>query len=680
MNEELEKTVKHLIEQINYYDRKYYEEGISEISDNEYDRLYEEFLSYAEQYPEIENWPDNPKKKVGAGKDANKSNFVKYTHKSPLLSIDQKSRELDDLKKWFDKLGNKEVIVEPKLDGITCNINYEGGKFVNAATRGNGRVGDLITEQFKNTETTYPQTLDGINELEFRGEAIIPYDYFISSGMSNDYSNPRNGVAGIMHSKDPEDIVGKGIKVMFYDIGIVDDIIGDRDSDNLELIYKQGFTRTPYVICKTWEELKKCVTSRMNGYVVEKDGFNVLDVIGYPQAVCDGLVIKSNVIAEREELGFSQKGPKWAFALKFKPLQAQTVLRDVKWQVGKSGRVTPVAVFDEIVLGGTHVTQATLNNIDYMSTLPMYRNGEFDLKNPKALCYGDTILVERSNDVIPRIVAICDTDSTHARCVVPTHCPECGEPLVQEGPLTYCRGENCPSQVTSKITHFAGRNTMDIVGLGSTIVETLFDVGVLKSIPDVYRLKDKKDTLLSMERFGERSVNKLLESIETSKNRELSRFIFALSIPHVGKKMAEDLASYYKTIDNLIDNYSYDDIIKLDSFGEVYTKTTVEWFNKKSNIDLIKELISLGVNPMPVENKVVSDRLSGKTIVITGTLSHPRDYFVSLIEENGGKVGSGVSKKTDYVLAGENAGSKLTKAESLNVPVINEEAFMEMIG
>ena len=319
-----------------------------------------------------------------------------------------------------------------------------------------------------------------------------------------------------------------------------------------------------------------------------------------------------------------------------------------------------------------------LNNIDYMSTLPTYSNGQFDMKNIQPLHYEDTILVERSNDVIPRIVAIV-RHGNGAVCEVPAVCPECGEHLVQEGPLTYCHGEDCPAQMTSKITHFAKRNMMDIVGLGETIVETLYAAGLLKSIPDIYRLKDHRDELIALDRFGERSVDKLLASIEESKNRELSRFIYALSIPHVGKKMAEDLAKFYKTAEGLIDNYSYNQILMLESFGEVYTETTCEWLSNIKNVKMIRELLSLGVTPTPVVNKVESTKLADKTFVITGTLSQPRDYFVDLIEKNGGKTGSSVSKKTDYVLAGENAGSKLDKAEALGITVINEDAFMKMI-
>lgn len=681
MVESVKNEIVKLIEQINYYDKKYYEEGISEISDNEYDRLYESFLSYLEQYPEIEQWKDIPTHKVGAGKDANASDFVKITHKSPLLSIDQKSRDISDLKKWYEKLESPDVIVEPKLDGITVNINYENGEFINAATRGNGIIGDLITEQFKNSDTVYPQTLSGLQTLELRGEAIIPLDYFESSGMSQAYSNPRNAVAGIMHSKNPADVKHRGIQVMFYDIGVIDDgVLKNLDSSNLSAVYEYGFSRTPYIICRSWEELEACVRSRMNGFITSLNGFNVLEIDGYPQAVCDGIVIKSNRLDVREELGFSQKGPKWAFALKFKPLWAKTVLRDVEWQVAKSGRITPVAVFDEIALGGTKITKATLNNIEYIHLLPVWddETSEVDLNTRIHLHYGDTIIVERSNDVIPRIVAVAKTSDGQA-VTAPDICPVCGEPLTLEGPLLYCYNEGCPAQITSKIVHYASRNAMDITGLGEVAAEMLYDAGLLNSLQDIYRLKDHRDELLKLPRFGKKSVDNLLSAIENAKNRDFGRFLFALSIPHIGRKMADDIAKQYKTVDGLINNYSYNQILMLESFGEVYAKTFCDWISNIKNVELMKELLSLGVNPAPAGAEAESDKLAGKTFVITGTLSNTRDFFVDLIIKNGGKVGSSVSKKTNYVLAGENAGSKLEKAEKLGITIINEKEFAELI-
>ena len=679
MDAKTEKKIKEIIEKINYYSDLYYNHGVSEISDAEFDRLYDEFLDFAEKYPEIKEWEDSPIKKVGA--DAT-SNFEKFSHKSPLLSIDQKSRELEDLKKWYDKLTGKQVIVEPKLDGITININYEKGKFVNAATRGNGYIGDLITKQFKNTKTKYPEAISMCKELELRGEAIIPYDYFIENNLNESYSNPRNAVAGIMHSKDPDDVKGKGVEVMFYDIGQIDaNMLSDLDSTNVEeIIRNAGFTCAPYFICNSWEELKKCVETKFYGHIQEIDGFNILKYDGYPQAMCDGLVIKSNHLHEREELGFSQKGPKWAFAFKFKALSAKTTLLDVSWDVSKSGRITPVAVFKEVSLGGTKINRATLNNFGYMSNLPKFNENKIDLSETDKLHKSDEILVERSNDVIPRIVAIVKHNTTEV-CKAPKVCPVCGGEVEFRNDLLYCVNPNCSAKISSKIEHFASRNAMNIVGLGEKIVDILLENDLISNITDIYDLTSKKVVLVNLEGFGKKSVDKLLSSIENSKNPELSNFIFALAIPNVGEKMSKDLANYYKSIDNLINNFSYNQILSLESFGEVYAESTTSWLSKIENIKTIKDLLSKGVKPKEVEQKEqVSNTLNGKTFVITGTLSKPRKYFEDLIVSNGGKVGSGVSKNTDYVLAGENAGSKLEKAEKLKIEIIDENEFNRKVG
>ena len=678
MNKNEINTVKKIIEDINYYDDLYYNKGISEISDNEYDRLYETFLSYVEKYPEIKEWDNIPTKKVGAGDVKAPGNFEKFTHKSPLLSIDQKSREMDELEKWYKKIGNPEVLVQPKLDGITVNLNYENGKFINVATRGNGYIGDLITKQYKNSDSVYPETIEKAN-LEIRGEAVIPYSYFKNNEMDGEYSNPRNAVAGILRLKDPNDVKGKGVKTVFYDTGettLKSMTEVKTDDARLEQIETMGFDTAPYVVCKTWKELKECVENRMNNWIIEKDGFNILNPeLTKIDAVCDGLVIKVNDLNLREELGFSQKGPKWAFAKKFKPLQEKTNLIKVDWQVAKSGRITPVAIFREISLGGTKINKATLNNFGYMSKLPTLVKGNIDLEKTEKLHIGDEILVERSNDVIPRIVAIVK-HKTNELCKAPQKCPICGGNVEFKNDLLYCINDNCGARISSKIEHFVSRNAMNIIGLGERIIDILLEKGLIGDVADIYELKNHKEDLVTIEGFGKRSVDNILKSIENSKEPELSNFIYALTIPNVGEKMAKDLAKKYKSIHNLINNYNYEDIIGLESFGEVYTKSTIEWLDNKDNIKLIEKILNKGVKPKELkESEKTSNLLAGKTFVITGTLSKPRKHFEELIEANGGKVGSAVSKNTDYLLAGEAAGSKLTKADNLGITILNEEEF-----
>lgn len=726
------------------YDRQYYELGQSDISDAEYDRLYEEYLQYEEKYPELKNMEDAPTRRIGAGKDAGSTTlFPKYTHKSPLLSINQKSRELEDLKDFYEFVGGDgtEVIIEPKLDGITCNINYENGFFVNAATRGNGYTGDLITENFQNTDTLYPKTLSDNASLEVRGEAIIPYDIFKES-LQKDYSNPRNGVAGIMRSQDSQDVKGKGIQVMFYDIGQHDNIeLSDKDSQNVEHVKVLGFGSVPVYLVDTWQELREVIESRLNGMIQEVDGFNVLVADGYPQAVCDGLVIKVNSIQKREELGMTEKGPRWAFAYKFKPLHALTTLIDIEWQVGKSGKVVPVAVFDEITLGGVKISKATLNNPDYIQTMPVlykertvwhvksYDNwgelayipyhepiadidfilpgdvlidtcpeksqgemeriivqcidsdrtgfyitdSEFDgewypfeadryyfANKEYGLHQGDVIIVERSNDVIPRIVAI-HHHVTDRLIEIPDKCPVCGHALILDGPQLFCQNPDCSGQILGKMIQFVSRDGMNIVGLGGSILEVLLERGYIQTYADIYRLDRFEKEILSLEKFGTRKYQNLQKSIQESTNVTLSQFLFALGIPLVGKKTAKDLARTFITLDNFLSTTHK----QLLSIPDINTKTAsgiMEWLEDENHKGMIQDLMQY----IQIKEETKStNELAGKSFVITGTLKNPRQYYQKMIEERGGKVVGSVSKKTYAILIGENAGSKEAKARKL---------------
>lgn len=643
---------------IKKYDRQYYEEGVSEISDAEYDRLYDEYLALEKEHPEYAKMEDAPTRRVGAGSEAGTTTGLpKITHKSPLLSIDRKAKEMSELLDFYTKCGGDgtEVIIQPKLDGITCNINYENGKLVNAATRGNGYIGDLITDNFKNTDTKYPTTIDGF-DLEVRGEAIIPFDYFKKHLMDN-YSNPRNAVAGIMRQIESKDVKGKGVQVMFYDIGQTTAPIQDQDFDNVQMLKEMGFQIVPVIKVHTWKDLQECVEARLNGYIQQVEGFNVLMDASkqYPQAVCDGLVIKVNSKKLRDEIGFSEKGPKWAFAYKFKPLQENTMIKKIVWQVGKTGRITPVAEFEEISLGGTKITRATLNNFDYMKQM--------------GLQYNDTIVVERSNDVIPRVVEVkCHNnyteinDEAYASFELPSCCPVCGGPVKELYPLHFCSNPFCSAQVKGKIVHYASRDAMNIVGLGEGIVDALFENDLLSNIPSIYSLDEKREQLEALPKFGKKKVDNLLSSIEKTKNPELWQFIYALSIPEIGKKASKDLAQRYLTFDHFM-KATFEEVLDLEDFGEIMARNVMDYIENPQIIDMVNQLLEKGVSPKPVE--VNSDELKGKTFVITGTLQNPRSFYQKIIEAKGGKCAGSVSKKTTAVLIGSDAGSKETKARDL---------------
>lgn len=767
MIEEDAKRIEELKILIRKYDIQYYEEGISDISDAEYDRLYDEYLEFEKKYPELKMMEDAPTRRVGAGENAGTTNGLpKFTHKSPLLSIDRKAKELSELKDFYEKVGGNgtEVIVQPKLDGITVNVNYEHGKFANAATRGNGYIGDLITDNFRMTDTKYPKELSDDASIELRGEAIIPYDYF-KKKLSSDYSNPRNAVAGIMRQIDAGEVKGKGIQVMFYDFGQVENVLlEDSDSHNVKFLSVLGFQKVPTYVAHTWESLKKIVESGMDGYIQQVDGFNVLMDKNnvYPQAVCDGLVIKVNSRRKREEIGMSEKGPKWAFAYKFKPLHAETRIDHIEWQVGKTGRVVPVAVFDEISLGGTKITRATLNNYGYMQTLPVleerrhmwahtdydnwmimddfgkdkpftrmeylqegdviedlypeksqgkmerirvkkldvsmrgfwvedienqtslydgewypFEEGRYCLIPEKGLQMDDIIIVERSNDVIPRIIGIrrhqnivYQQNEDTSKMIAyrkntfnkPVVCPDCSANIVEQYPLHFCTNSFCPSRMKGKIEHYASRDAMNIVGLGEGIIDTLFASGYLSDIPSIYNLSEYRTELEKLPKFGKRKVEKLLKSIEETKSPELWQFIYALSIDGVGKKTAKDLAQRYHTLDNFL-QASSQDLMKMHDIGETTASDITEYIGSYKHSKMINRLKEAGVNPKPVE--IAGDKFAGLIFVITGTLEHPRKYYQDLIEKNGGKVSSSVSKKTSVILVGTDAGSKEEKARKL---------------
>lgn len=758
MDKTTHEKVQTLKELIAKYDVQYYELGKSEISDAEYDALYQTYLDYEKQYPELKEMKDSPTIRVGAGSLAGTTTGLpKFTHKSPLLSIEKKSKELSILKSFYDSIGGDgiEVIVEPKLDGITCNINYESGQFVNAATRGNGTIGDLITEQFKNTDTQFPDSIPDGQDLEIRGEAILPYDYF-KEHLEKDYSNPRNAVSGILRQIEPNEVKGKGIQVMFYDIGTTTLSLDDRDAVNVRTIKDLGFQRVPCFVATCWESLREIIESGLNGMIQQVDGFNVLiDPDGvYPQAVCDGLVIKVSSLKQRAEIGMAQKGPKWAFAYKFKSLQAETRINHVEWQVGKSGRVTPVAVFDEISLGGTKITRATLNNYDYMQSLQVlsekrlvclddtfdpwgenveiiygkpipyieyFKIGDFiiDTKSEDDLRFqikeikeegeqgfwvrdgwlgdhwisfeenryaivsqaftglqvDDLIIVERSNDVIPRIIAIKrhqkhtpaqlalqEFQERKSTFEMPEVCPCCGSKLSIHLPLINCPNLNCSAQLKGRLEHFASRDAMNITGLGEGVIDILSDLGFLSDLPSIYALKEHEQELVDLPRFGKTKVKKLLASIEASKTPELWQFIYGLSIDGIGHHASKDLANHFLTFNGIL-TATMDELLKIESMGPVNAATFFDFINDKTNIDMLDRLIKVGIQPK--EKQVTSNELQGKSFVITGTLDQPRKFYQDLIESKGGKVSGSVSKKTYAVLIGADAGSKETKAKEL---------------
>lgn len=685
MNLEQAKQLKVLLQQ---YDHAYYVLDNPLVSDAEYDRLYSQYEAAEKLFPELRT-PDSPTMRVG-GEPLDK--FEKYIHITPLFSIDQKGKTVDALVKFANNCGGDgvEFIVQPKYDGLTINVNYrpegdalttnvndrpedEGGQsvFKNGSTRGNGYVGERIDANLI-TIRSIPMKLPCAYSLEVRGEGICYFQDFMRR-YSGEYSNPRNFVAGTMRNLDPKLTAERRPDVIFYDVGMTDiPFSTGKDTERLETLKQLGFKVTPYLVVNTVKDLVDVCTSRMNGMIGIKEGFNVLDCGGpVTDIVCDGLVIKVNDLALRDKLGGTAKGHKWAFAWKFRSLTADTVLKKVVWQVGRTGKLTPVAEFDEVNLGGTKVTRATLNNADYIRTLGATPPEDGSNQGPRGpiigLKIGDTITIERSNDVIPRVIGMKPEKREGASLQAikdPTHCPTCGSELEVVYPQHFCPNVNCPDRLKGSIEHFASRDAMDIVGLGESIINDFVDVGILTSINDLYTLKSHEKKILAMEGFGPKKLQKIYDSIEETKNKEFWRVIYALGIREIGRSNSKALAKCFGSMDALM-NASEEELKQVEDIGNVIVHEIKSFFSNPDNRALIEFLREQGLKMEEERKGSGSQPLAGMTIVITGTLKEKRSWYQDLIEQAGGRVTGSVSKATTAVLIGEDAGSKETKAREL---------------
>lgn len=770
---------KELKKKIKEYDHAYYVLNKPIVSDAEYDRLYKEYENLEKLYPELKKMPDSPTQRVGAEP---LSKLEKMNHKTPLLSIDQKAKTVEALTKFYQDCGGDgvELLIQPKADGLTGNVGYapptseefvrymgssvdieqleNGSYLIYGATRGNGYIGELITENIK-TIKSVPLHIPFDGHLEVRGEIVIGYKSFLSN-FGEEYSNPRNLASGTIRQLNSRLVAERKPDIVFFDIGQCNKEF-TKDTERLEFLRSLGFKVMPTKIVNNLKDLIDTCLSYFDGQIKIIDGFNVLDIDGYPDMVCDGLVIKVNDLALREDLGMTAKGPKWAFAYKFKSLSSKTILRDIVYQVGRTGKITPVGIFDEVNLGGTRVTKATLNNIDYIKCLgptppdveEIVTDGfsgtiSFELENKKhivkrivkyvstdnkhimfmvetkknerfmfpnrselnmafskqlkfpniefkeksidpSLFYlkiGDSITIERSNDVIPRVIGInyLERDKENVKDIkFPTLCPTCNSELEEIYPQHFCPNIDCPDRLKGSLQHFVQRDAMDIVGLGTSIIDLFVEKGYLRSLKDIYTLHRYKDEILQLEGFGEKKVEKLLEAIEESKNREFWRVLYGLGIREVGKSMAKNLAKHFKSMEKLIEATD-EELRKVEDVGDVTIKEIRHFFSNEKNLEIIDFLESQGIK-MYDDTISTSNCLEGLTFVITGTMYKdgnkiPRDVVQKIIEENGGKVSGSVSKKTSVVIIGEDAGSKESKARELvkkGVPIVLLEGYEE---
>ena len=643
------------LEQHNY---NYYVLDRPTISDFEYDRMLRALEDLEQEHPELVT-PDSPTQRVG-GKALD--SFEKVTHRVPLESL-QDVFDFDELGE-FDRRVRETApdafyIVEPKVDGLSVALEYENGVFKRGATRGDGLVGEDVTENLR-TIKSIPLKLDNAPPtLIVRGEVFMPRTVFEQLNAAREergeplFANPRNAAAGSLRQLDPKIAAERRLDVLIFNIQYVEGISFETDSASLDWLEGLKFKVIPRIGTDTIQQAAERISA-----IGESR-----DVYSYE---IDGAVVKLDNLSERETLGSTAKFPRWAAAYKYPPEQKESVVQDIVVQVGRTGVLTPKAVVAPVRLAGTTVTNATLHNQDYIT--------EKDIR------IGDTVLVQKAGEIIPEIVRVIP-EKRPADAVpyhLPDHCPVCGAPVArdEDGAHIRCTGAECPAQLLRNLTHFASRDAMDIEGLGPAVVESLVHAGLMKTPADLYHLDAQ--SVDSLERMGKKSAENLLAAIERSKSNDLSRLLFAFGIRQVGQKAAKILASRFGTLDALCDA-TEEELTAVDDVGEITARSIVEWLASEQSRHLIESLRAVGVN-MTSSAEPTGDKLTGKTFVLTGTLERfTRDEAGEMIEKVGGKVSGSVSKKTSYVVAGEAAGSKLKKAHELGIPVLTEEAFLTMI-
>ena len=661
MNEILER-IKELRKTLSYHAKRYYVYDNPEISDFEYDRLYAELVRLEEEHPEYFD-PTSPTCRVG-GKPLDK--FEKVTHSVQMNSLSDvfSFEEIKDFVDRMNTLVDKPIFsVEPKIDGLSVALTYENGILINGATRGDGTTGEDVTQNIK-TINSIPLSIDTPLSFCLRGEVYMPRKVFYAINEEREakgqqlLANPRNAAAGSLRQLDPKICADRKLDIFVFNLQNGDVFDDGRapisHTDTLDRIKELGFT---------------VLKDRVKVYTYEE----IINHIEYLGAMrdslpydIDGVVIKIDTLSDRVKIGEGTNTPKWAVAYKFPPEEKQTKLTDITIAVGRTGVLTPTAVLEPVRLAGTSVSRATLHNLDFIR--------ERDIK------LGDTVTVRKAGDIIPEVLCAHPEkrDGSEIEFFMPTHCPSCGEPVVRDendGAAIRCTNSSCPAQLSRSIEHFASKGAMNIEGLGPQIVNALLENKLINDCADLYTLRE--DQIASIERMGKKSAQNLINSIENSKGAGLERLVFALGIRNIGEVAAAALAARYKTLDALM-QATREELCEIQDFGEITADCVVEFFSHPQNVELCQKLMELGLN---VNSTFVQldNRFEGLTFVLTGTLpSMSRDAASSMIKDRGGKVSGSVSSKTSYVLAGEDAGSKLVKAKNLGITIIDEEEFIKM--
>ena len=660
--EDIKLQIDNLIDKINYHSDKYYNQDTPEISDFEYDMLMKELIKLEAENPEFKR-VDSPSNRVG-GMALDK--FDQVTHKNPMLSLsnaysaedlrdfDRRVREMTD---W-----DVEYVVEFKIDGLSVGITYENGEFKSAATRGNGIIGEDISKNAM-TIKSVPLKIDDKREIIVRGEVYISKENFEKVNEYQEehdlqiFANPRNLAAGSLRQLDSKLTAKRPLDIFVFNLENINELDGiDTHSDSLEYLKKLGFSVSEnYKICKSIDEVIEFIE-----YWTENRGSLKFDI--------DGMVVKVNNIEQRNEMGFTAKSPRWAIAYKFPAERKKSKILDIEVEVGRTGTITPTAILEPVRLAGTSVSRATLHNEDFIR--------EKDIK------LFDHVIVQKAGDIIPQIVEVVKEDRTgdEKDFVMPSVCPECGEPTVRlEGEAAVkCINISCPAQIRRGMIHFVSREAMDIDGMGESIITLFLKEGLIKDVSDIYYLK--KEQIVPLERMGEKSADNLIKAIEKSKSNDLWRLINGLGIRFVGVKGAKILASNFSSLDEIM-NADVERLQQLEEFGSIMSESVVKFFREEQNLAVIQKLKDAGVNTEAGEDKSegIPQLFEGMKIVLTGTLpTLKRNQAKEIIELRGGKATSSVSKSTTFVLAGEEAGSKLTKANDLGIKVIDEDMFLKL--
>lgn len=655
--EDTVKRAEKLRKDLNYYSYRYYVDNENDIDDYEYDMMMRELKAIEEEYPELIT-PDSPTRRVG-GEATNMFESVAHTVKMESLQDAFSFDEIRDFdRRVKDAVTNATYVVEPKIDGLSVSLEYRDGVFVRGSTRGDGSVGEDITANLRTVRSIPLRLKTDLPFIEVRGEVYMPHSVFhklVEEQELNEekpFKNPRNAAAGSLRQKNPKITAKRKLDIFVFNVQQIDGLSLSNHKQSLDYLKELGFKTIPFYtefknIDGAIDELKRIADIR---YTLPFD--------------IDGAVIKVNDFEKRRVLGSTAKFPKWAIAFKYPPEEKETKLLSIEVNVGRTGVLTPTAVFSPVLIAGSTVSRATLHNEDFIKE--------------KGICIGDTIIIRKAGDVIPEVVSVKEHIPDAVPYRMPEICPSCGAKAVREDgeAAIRCNNPDCPAQLLRMLIHFCSRDAMDIEGLGDALLNKLVEQNMIKTAADIYSLDFGK--IAEMDKMGKKSAENLKKAIEKSKENDLSKLVFALGIRHVGAKAAKLLSDNFRDIDSIM-NSSAEDISKIDGFGLVMAQSVVDFMSMPQSQKLIADLKAAEVN-MKAEDTHIDNRFSGKTFVLTGTLTkYTRSEASRIIENYGGKASSSVSKKTDYVLAGEAAGSKLAKATELGVKIINEDEFAEMI-